>query len=77
MAVHVYLLLFVLLQTNVLCAVGGHDSSGRTRCMLDKIMTTKLMTRYNYRGRGKSGKKAFSNLLPLPDLMLGKGVNFE
>jgi hypothetical protein len=38
--------------------------------MLDKVMTTRLMTEFNYGGRGKQGKKAFKDLLALPLVMM-------
>jgi hypothetical protein len=40
--------------------------------MLGKLMTDKLMARYNYAGRGQKGKKSFKILPALPDVMLGE-----
>jgi hypothetical protein len=69
---HVHSSFFV--QINVFSSLGGRDSAARTRFMLDKVMTPRLITHHSFRGRGQKGKIAFTNLPALPDVMLGEFV---
>jgi hypothetical protein len=62
----------IVFQISILFSLGGSDTGSRTRRMLSKLMTDKLMVEYNYAGRGPKGKQAFKLLPSLPNVMLGK-----
>jgi hypothetical protein len=42
--------------------------------MLNRLMSTVLMVKFNYGGKGSKGKKSFKDLPRLHDVLLGKNL---
>jgi hypothetical protein len=59
-------------KVKLLSAQGGKDVGDRTRIIMYKLLTNKLMTEFNLEGRGQKQKKAIKDMPQLGSVIFGK-----
>ena len=67
----------VLLQVKILILQGGKDAADKTRAVMHKLMSSKLMTECNLEGPGQKNKTALKNLSQKMSVIFGMLLFFS
>jgi hypothetical protein len=60
------------MQVKILSQQRGKDDADKTRAVMYKFMSNKLMTAFNMEGRGQKNKKALKDFPPILSIIMGK-----